>query len=50
MLKTWRTIAKICLAAMLLSGCSAMMLGGSGGTYKPPADECSERDRERGLC
>lgn len=41
----------VLLAAVIaLSGCSAMMLGGSGGAYEPPPDECSRRDRERGMC
>lgn len=50
MLKRLGTIATLCAAAVILSGCGAMMLGGSAGAYEPPPDECSDRDRERGLC
>lgn len=35
-------------AALMLSGCTAMLLGGGGG-YEPPRDSCEgeERDEER---
>jgi hypothetical protein len=45
-----KAIGAFFAVAILVSGCSAMMLGGSGGAYEPPPDECSARDRDRGLC
>ncbi len=45
-----RLIAPIVLIAslLMLSGCTAMLLGGGGG-YQPPSDGCEgeERDDER---
>ncbi len=43
-----RILALIAMS-LLLSGCTAMLLGGSGG-YQPPVDECEEEDRDDERC
>jgi hypothetical protein len=35
----------------VLSGCTSMLLGGPGTTYKPPQDQCQDQKEDRdGEC
>lgn len=44
-------IIKLCVMGLMLSGCSAMMLGGdSSGGYQPPKDECAGKEQSNEGC
>lgn len=34
----------------LASGCAAMMMSGESGTYRPPADECDDGEKDGKPC
>ncbi len=40
-------IALILMALLTLSGCTSLLLGGSG-TYQAPADQCEQKNGEEG--
>ncbi|MDH3748701.1 MAG: hypothetical protein OER97_10890 [Gammaproteobacteria bacterium] len=41
----------LAIATFLLSGCTAMMVGGENtGGYQPPADECAGQEQSNERC